>query len=605
MHTIKVYYGSRLYGNRIIGEELPEPKYTFTGINFILGDGISTVQTLNNINSEDSPSYLTATDENDNTTLWYVINSQKNRKNQLTLGLKRDFLDEYWDKLKNQPFICQKSATIPDSISYAKYSKTMNLSQIKIKEYPLIDEEGKGWIVIYFNKTYSAPAGSASPWDSDGKAKIVSYSGDYDMTLLSEHINCVNSPCDILAIPIGGTLKSRLSGQSDREIKLNTFRMVLDLTYSVSAHFSGMIADIQYLPYVSTSRIIDGNPDSDDDGWSRIIDTFTNETIGWAIWQRYAYYTKRVTNSDFDKKELPEDNVEQRKYNEEHMFRLCSPNFASSFEFSPIKNESFPNFIVHGILRPINPYIYVEPNFGGLYGSRFDDGRGLIFSGDFSLDQISDPWSQYKLQNKNYELIFNRQIQSMDLSNKIADQDATWNIAHSISGARSGAASGAAAGAVLGTMIAPGIGTAIGAIAGGAASSGGGLLDIADTIRQEKNAKSIRDDARSAAIDNFQYQIGNIQAMPSTLTKISAINQDFKIFPIIEEYECTDQEKRNVNNAVRFNGLDINLITTLSEFSRGFVEGSIVRFPSDIDINEAQAQAINSELQYGIYYKEV
>lgn len=611
MHTLRLYYGCRLYSNRVINGPLNQPKYTFNGINFVLGDGITTAQTLNGIDTDESPSYLDATDEAGTTTLWFVISSQKTRQGQLVLYLKRDLLTEYWDKIKTMPFLCQKAATLPDRIATAKYLKTMNLSQVKKREYLLTDEaNGRGWIVIYFNRTYNVPAGESSPWDSSGNAKIDSYRGNYTVTLKAGHNNCINSPCDILAIPLGGTLKSRLTGQADREIKLNSLRTALDLTYSISAHFSGMIADIQYLPYVNTPRQIDGNPDTDDNGWSRIIDNYDDSVAGWAIWQTNAYFTKQISVKDFSDRTLPADNMDQRKFNEEHMYRLCSPNFASSFEFSPVKNGAFPTFTVHGILRPINPYIYVEPSFEGLYGEQFNDGRGLILTGDFSLDQVSNAWATYKLQNKNYEQIFNRQIQTMDLQHSIANENMGWNMAHAISGGLSGTAGGAAAGAVLGSVV-PGIGTAVGAIAGGLLSAGGGALDIADTYRQEKNGKALRDDAKNAAMDYFQYQTGNIQAIPNTLTKVSAINQDYKIYPLIEEYECTSQEVTNVNSAVYYNGVDVNMVAPLSSFSKGYIRGSVIQFPSNtssnggININEAQAQAINSELQAGIYYKEV
>lgn len=607
MHKIKLYYGARLYSNRIIGETLPDPNYTFENINFVLGDGISTYQVLNNVNSEESPSYLTAEDEDGNVTEWFVVDSNKERKSQLSLSLKRDFLDEDWDVIKHQPFICTKSATIPDAISDAKYRKTMNLSQVKSHEYKLAEDDGNGWIVIYFNRVAGDNAPS-DPWTTE----ITAPSTGFKVTLAKNHDVCENSPCDILLIPLGGTMHFR-DGTAAMNLRLSTLRAALELTYAISERFGSYIADMQYLPYTPYTRMLPSISSASNESFSQILNE-SGSVVSFAIWTFNAYFTKTISKQAIAPDiTIPTDNLGQRKYNEEHMFRLCSPNYASSFEFSPVKNNGTLTFRIYGILRPLSPYIYVEPSFTGLYGKPFEDGRGMILSGDFSLDQISSAWTEYKLQNKNYQLTFDRQIQSMDLANNIANQEAGWNIAHSVTGGIAGigggAAGGAALGAAIGSVVMPGVGTVIGGLAGAAGgaklSAAAGGVDIAETVIKEKNAKSLRDDTKQAAIDNFQYQIGNIQAIPNTLNKVSAINQNFKIFPILEQYDCTPQESTNVDNSIRYNGLDINLMTTLSVFDSGYIQGSILQFPSNLHINESQAQAINSELQYGIYYKEV
>ena len=76
--------------------------------------------------------------------------------------------------------------------------------------------------------------------------------------------------------------------------------------------------------------------------------------------------------------------------NELDLYRLCSPNYNGQFEFSVAKNNGVSLFNVDMTLRPFNPYIHVNPAFDSLYGRDFDDARGLICNGDFSLPLITD-----------------------------------------------------------------------------------------------------------------------------------------------------------------------------------------------------------------------
>lgn len=129
------------------------------------------------------------------------------------------------------------------------------------------------------------------------------------------------------------------------------------------------------------------------------------------------------------------------------MYRLVSPNFNGQFEFSVAKNGKINYFNVDYSYKPFNPYIHINPEFGGLYGEDFDDARGLILGGDFSLPFVTDAWTDYQVQNKNYNDIFDRQIKNMEVEQGIAKQEAT---VQAFTGAMSGAMTGAAAGATVG-----------------------------------------------------------------------------------------------------------------------------------------------------------
>lgn len=105
-------------------------------------------------------------------------------------------------------------------------------------------------------------------------------------------------------------------------------------------------------------------------------------------------------------------------------YRLVSPNYNGQFEFSVAKNNGVGSFNVDCTYKPFNPYVHVNPAFSNMYGQDWNDARGLICGGDFSLSQVSDAFTEYSLQNKNYQEIFDRQIQNMDVNNSIARTEA-------------------------------------------------------------------------------------------------------------------------------------------------------------------------------------
>lgn len=609
MATVTLYYGVGLYSNRIIDENISkaETAKSFKNINFIQGNGIDTTLTLNEPPSvSESPSYLTVDyEDKTNLQLWFVVSCYKQNARQITLTLRRDFLTEYWEQLRELPFLCDRASTIPDSCKDAQYKKTMNLSQIKKKEILLKrfgDPDGmKGWFVFYLAKP------SNIEQDDPLSTKIITGATDAVNTITFPKAFSVSLTSDsaygVFAIPVGGPVTLiRKSGNLSSNMDIG---MVYEIATAMETVLGNNLYDIQYIPYIpsitfrewSGTAIITSN--GQEVGFGTMLAT-TRGTI------RLQYAENKGLSDLKDEFDSQKTYLDRRKYEEKHMFRLSSPNYQSSFEFSLVKNgNTFPTFSADIALKPYTPYIYVYPSFSNLYGSSFHDGRGLILSGDFSIDRIDSAWTNYQLSNKNYESAFNRQIQSMDLKNSISMKEANWNIANSYVGAFTGTASGAAAGAMAGTMVAPGIGTVVGAIAGGASSLAGGVADIAQSHAQKAYTRELNDDARDNAIQQFQYQIGNIQALPNTLTKVSAINPNYKVYPILEVYECTEQESTNLDNAIRYNGIDINIICKLSDFSSGYVQGSILYFPPDLHLNQEQALTINEALQNGRYIKEV
>ena len=212
------------------------------------------------------------------------------------------------------------------------------------------------------------------------------------------------------------------------------------------------------------------------------------------------------------------------------------------------------------------------------------------------MTQIQDQFINYQLQNKNYNLIFDRQMQSMDLKHKIGNEEDIWNVV-------TGTISGAAGGLTGGALVGGGIGAGIGAAVGGAAALAGGLRDISLN-------KKLRADEADSARTIQSLSIGNIQAMPDTLTKVTAQNQNNKLFPFIEIYRATQIELDAFVNYIKWNGMTVGIVDQLNkwynsseEASTNYIEADIIRL--DIPDDSHIVSEIANELRKGVYIEKL
>ena len=282
--------------------------------------------------------------------------------------------------------------------------------------------------------------------------------------------------------------------------------------------------------------------------------------------------------------------------NECDMYRLCSPNYNGQFEFSLAKNGEIKYFNVDCSYRPFNPYIHVNPNFNNLYGKDFNDARGLVCGGDFSLTQITSAWANYELNNKNYQKIFDRNIQNLEITQDIERQQQIVGTIASALG------SGVSAGATIGSITNGPVGAAVG-IGAGAVSLTAGMVDY-------QLSERLRNEAIDYRVDQFGYQLGNIKAIPYSLSKVSAYNDNNKIFPFIEYYTCTDEEKTALKNKIAYNGASIGRIGTIREYiyqslfenKTGFwyIKGKIIRL-NNFGGDYQQLNVVGAEMLKGIF----
>lgn len=370
-------------------------------------------------------------------------------------------------------------------------------------------------------------------------------------------------------------------------------RESLLLARNIATQLGSFCYDVQLLPYFPLQSYIDamGHIDTTTmpDGTVAVLNSAEGEARTFLFW-----ITK--PNFSFAVPDMIAYSSEPKIQNETQFCRLNSPNFSASFDFSIAKNKGVDYWQVDCSYKPYQPYIHVAPNWRGLYGSDFNDARGLICTGDFSIDLMTDKWQEYQIQNKNYNEIFNRQIQSLDLQQSIAKRQGIFGaVAGSLSGAMSGATTGALAGGLPGAIA--------GGVAGLGISAVGGVMDVIDS-------QKLRDDARSSQFDMFNYQLGNVKALPNTLTKVSTYNINNKIFPFYEIYEATPEEINALRQQLQWRGYNLGIIGQLSDFQieGKYFKGKLIRLEEVQDVSLGDNHLLenyNSELQQGVYWTKL
>lgn len=274
-------------------------------------------------------------------------------------------------------------------------------------------------------------------------------------------------------------------------------------------------------------------------------------------------------------------------------YRLVSPNYQGSFEFCVAKNGGKVDFfLAEATYRPYNPYIKVAPDFNLLYGANFGDCRGLICGGDFSIGIMTSAWETYQLNNKNYQNIFNREIQSLDLQQHIQSRN---QLIGGISNIFGDTTKGAVTG---GIMTGSPYGAIAGAVVGASVSSMGAAIDYQTLMVEQK-------EQRSLAIDKYNYQLGNIKALPYTLTKVGAFDINSKIFPFLEYYTATEEEKEALERKIQYESMTVMRIDYLANFyhetgDKYYFKAELIR-NEELSFSTEVFNSIYGELLKGVY----
>ena len=407
--------------------------------------------------------------------------------------------------------------------------------------------------------------------------------GEYTINYPAKTGHLINksAPFDIFCIPYSDDMQIQVGSIVNQANK----QFAMSIASELGRNLAGNCYDIQLLPYCPMTgyTVIDNvfNINSSDSKRFTAIKK-GDQTVYWMFWS-----TSNSGSFNIQKTLL----VENKKIeNQCDMYRLVSPNYSGQFEFNLAKNGGVNNFNIDYTYLPVSSYIHVNPDFKELYGNDYNDARGLICQGDFSIMYLSDAWINYQQQNKNYNQIFGREIQNMDINRKYQK---TQEII-------SGIASAAGTGVTLGL-----INTALG-VATGLASAAGAAGDIAINEKLYQEAKSFKKDIHD-------MQLENIQALPNSIAKTTAYTENNKIFPTLEYYTCTDEEKTLIAKAISNMGMTVNAMGKPQDYinndwnygtiqDRGFFKATLIKI-DNLNEDYHMAQSIAQELSLGVYIK--
>ena len=142
-----------------------------------------------------------------------------------------------------------------------------------------------------------------------------------------------------------------------------------------------------------------------------------------------------------------------------------------------------------------------------------------------------------------------------------------------------------------------GIGAGVGAIAGLTVGTAGAAIDSVLSSARRAEAKDF-------AIDRFNMSLESIKAMPLSLTKVSAFTLINKIFPFIEYYSCTDEEKEALRNKIQYDGMTVGRIGTIAQFQspeeKHYFKGQLIRAVG-IEEDTHFVNTLYEELAKGVY----
>lgn len=410
----------------------------------------------------------------------------------------------------------------------------------------------------------------------------------------TSRLHLKDAPYDMFLMPFGDISLKNSQGSDTSTFILDKLKVMNFMQGLAEGIGTENIIDLQLVPYtpltglIYSSGLIDVN--SNDTKRYTYFQNSSNQNVGLIIWATASSSTKNILYTI--------DNMDNKMSSICDKWRLVSPNYNGAFEFNAAKNNGVLLFNVDFTYLPNSPYIHLNPNFGGLYGADYNDARGLICQGDFSISYLSDRWAEYITQNKNFAEIFNRGIQNMEVSHE-------WEMKQAYVSAAAGTVSGAVSGAIGGGAFG-GVGGIVGGLIGTAAAGVGGALDI-------NMKEALYSEAVDYKKDIFNLQLDNIKALPSSLVKITAYNENNKIFPFLEYYTCTDEEKAAVAKKIAWNSMTVGIIGQIQEYignswsygdihDKGYIKARLIRF-EDAEEDFHNVNAIADELFKGVYFK--
>ena len=108
-------------------------------------------------------------------------------------------------------------------------------------------------------------------------------------------------------------------------------------------------------------------------------------------------------------------------------------------------------------------------------------------------------------------------------------------------------------------------------------------------------------------------ELDNIKAWPYSISKTTAYTYNNKIFPIIEYYTCTEEEKKAFANKIAYNGMTVGVIDRIINYAgntwsykditdKGYIKARLIRVEG-IDDDTNLLNSLADEVFKGFYTK--
>ena len=399
------------------------------------------------------------------------------------------------------------------------------------------------------------------------------------LTSSSSRNHLVDNPYDMFVIPYSDEMVYEVNSTPYTSNK----NMAINLAQAICQASGSSLYDIQIVPYcpfnVPTSPSIDFSLVNSQPIYLDADDS----VIGYYFWasKSSGEITLSETRGELT---LSGDSYNYKEITQLRQYFLCSPNKESVYEFNPAMNKGVSEWKISYDYRPFSSYIKVQPKWNYLYSlntssyNGLTDQRGLLYNGNYSITQLNSAWSEYINSNKNYQAIFDTEIKTQLSQNQLQNKAYEETI-----GIRS-------------YNLNP-------------------IKAVMNVIGMEREIDFMRETQSidiNARRQLFNYQLDNIKSQPNTIRKMTTINTDFRIFPFVEVYDTTPQDKENFDNLIKYNGMTIMVMGFMEQYlqdnTETFFQASVVRFTDFIGVENdyTLVSDINNELEMGLYItKEV
>ncbi|MCF0232433.1 MAG: hypothetical protein HUJ63_09275, partial [Enterococcus sp.] len=310
--------------------------------------------------------------------------------------------------------------------------------QNSVEEFNYVSKVGDKYYQIYLKETKNHSEKENTHWDLVNHlyddlgtvGTLAQYGLDYDEIIVKvEQINASEAKVDlsvtfddpykaknsstyILCTPFADCKLSAHSAMLPINVeKYNQLQMMINMATTLGGT-NGFVADLQILPYCPVGTHIIPYYDN---GWILNTDNIVkklhitkpnDDIFSILYWVQDANY---ISTSECGGFRLPEEIINRKVENECTFYRLNNHNYNGAFDFNPVQNNGVNGYTIEMTCKPYTPYINVCPMFGGIYGKNYQDARGMIGNGNYTATMVSDEYANYVLQNKNFQLQFNRQ----------------------------------------------------------------------------------------------------------------------------------------------------------------------------------------------------